>query len=85
MERWTFLVIADAAGQADQIRMVLRSGDDPSAYPVCQVRLDGTEVPVDDAPKDFEAPEWRALELFRGGGGSEDRWEELKEQLRASA
>lgn len=83
MERWTFLVIADAAGTADQIRMVLRAGDDPSSHPVCQVRLDGTEVPVDDAPKDFEAPEWRALELFRGGGGSEARWEELKDDLRS--
>lgn len=62
--------------------MILRAGDEPSAYPVLQVALDGTQVPVDDVEKDFEAPEWKAIEIFTGGGGSEVRWEELKDELR---
>lgn len=82
MERWTFLVIADEAGKAQQIRMILRAGEDASAYPVIQVSLDGTKVPVDDVEKDFEAPEWKAIQIFTGGGGSEVHWEELKDELR---
>lgn len=85
MERWTFLVIADDGGAATQIRMILRAGGDPGSYPVLQVGLDGVEVPVDDVEKDFEAPEWKALELFRGGSGTETRWEELKDELRKRA
>lgn len=82
MERWTFLVIADEAGKAKQIRMVFREGADPSTHPVLQVALNGTKVPVDDVEKDFEAPEWKAIELFKGGGGTELQWEELKDELR---
>ena len=85
MERWTFLIIAADDGSAKQIRMILRAGEEPSAYPVAQIALDGSEVPVDDVEKDFEAPEWRALELLRGGGGTEARWEELKDGLRRAA
>jgi hypothetical protein len=83
MERWTFLIIADGAGDAAQIRMVLRAGDDPSSWPTLQVAVDGTEVPVDDAEKDYEAPEWRAVELFTAAGGGQARWDELKDHLRA--
>ncbi len=85
MERWTFLVIADEAGKAHQLRLILRAGDDPSAYPASQVLLNGTKVPVDDVEKDFEAPEWKAIQIFTGGGGSEVLWEELKDELRAMA
>lgn len=85
MERWTFLILADDQGEASQIRMFLRSGDDPDAWPCLQVALDGTEVAVDTAEKDYEAPEWKALELFTQGGGSAQRWEELKDKLRAQA
>jgi hypothetical protein len=85
MERWTFLIIADDSGQAAQIRMILRVGDDPAGWPSLQVAVDGTEVPVDDAEKDYEAPEWKAVELFTAGGATQGRWEELKDQLRARA
>ncbi|WP_208028083.1 hypothetical protein [Rhabdothermincola sediminis] len=85
MERWTFLILADEQGEAEQIRIFLRRGDDPAAWPCLQVALDGTEVPVDTVQKDYEAPEWKALELFTAGGGSPQRWEELKDKLRAQA
>ncbi len=83
MERWTFLIIADDSGQAAQIRMFLRVGDDPANWPALQVAVDGTEVPLDDAEKDYEAPEWKAVELFTAAGASTGRWEDLKDQLRA--
>lgn len=83
MERWTFLIIAAADGSASQIRMTLRSGADPASWPTLQVGVDGTEVPVDTAEKDYEAPEWKAKELFSAGGGSDARWEQLKESLRS--
>ena len=85
MERWTFLVIPDDSSDAKQIRMILRAGDDAGAWPTLQVGVDGVEVPVDDAEKDFEAPEWRAVQLFTGGGGTESGWESLKERLRGDA
>jgi hypothetical protein len=85
MERWTFLILSADDGSASQIRLFLRAGDDAGAWPVLQVAVDGTEVPVDDVDKDYEAPEWKALELFRAAGGTEARWEQLKDQLRSEA
>ncbi len=85
MERWTFLILADAEGEPNQIRVYLRAGDDESRWPVAQVTVDGAEVPVDDAAKDYEAPEWKALEIFRANGGTEERWEALKSRLRSDA
>lgn len=85
MERWTFLILAAPDGSARQIRMLLRSSDDPNVWPTLQVGVDGAEVPVDDVPKDYEAPEWKALQIFTAGGGTEDRWESLKQRLRELA
>jgi hypothetical protein len=85
MERWTFLILADSTGQPSQIRVFLRAGDDVSRWPVTQVTVDGTEVPVDETQKDYEAPEWKALEIFLSHGGTEERWEALKGRLRAAA
>jgi hypothetical protein len=85
MERWTFLVLADERGEPDQLRILLRAGEDEAAWPSVQVALDGTEVPVDDRVKDYEAPEWKALQLFTAGGGTESAWEGLKDRLRAQA
>jgi len=82
MERWTFNMIAGPDGKEHQVRMILRQGDDPSQYPMIQVGVDGVEVPVDDAPVDYEAPEWKAVQIFSAGGGSQDLWDELKDQLR---
>ena len=43
------------------------------------------EVPVDETEKDYEAPEWKALEILRANGGTEERWQALKNRLRAEA
>ena len=85
MERWRFHIIAGDDGEPVAIRMYLRVGDDESGWPSLQVGVDGTEVPLDAAPVDYEAPEWKAIEIFTAGGASEARWEELKDQLRAGA
>jgi len=79
MERWSFLVLAGEDGSAIGFRVVLRAGDDESKWPRAQCDLAGTEVPVDDSPHDYEAPEWKAQQIFNGG---EARWEALKEKLR---
>ena len=85
MERWTFHMIAGPDGREAQVRMFLRAGDDPQRYPRLQVRLDGVQVPVDDAPVDYEAPEWKVVQLFTTSGGTPERWEQLKDALRALA
>lgn len=86
MERWWFHMVAGPDGKEAQVRLILRTGDDESSFPTLQVDLDGTEVPVDDAPVDYEAPEWKAKQLFAaGGGGGDDAWEALKDRLRAQA
>jgi hypothetical protein len=87
MERWTFLMIAGPDGATTQIRILLRAGDEPAAWPVAQIAIDGAEVPVDDAVHDYEAPEWKAIaELDAGmGGGGAARIEQVKRGLRARA
>ncbi len=85
MERWTFLMIAGPDGAATQLRVFLRAGDDPAAWPGAQLALDGTDMPVDDVAHDYEAPEWRAaqeLDIGMGGGGPA-RLEQVKAGLRA--
>ena len=82
MERWWFQIVAGPDGKEAQIRLVLRTGDDEAAFPRLQVAVDGTEVPVDDAAIDYEAPEWKAKQLFAPG---EDAFEALKERLREQA
>ena len=84
MERWTFNMIAGPDGSEAQVRMILRAGEDPAAYPTLQVTLDGNEVPVDDAAVDYEAPEWKAVQLFTAGGGTQGMWDHLKDQLRSA-
>lgn len=83
-ERWTFLVIAAPDGAPLALRVVLRAGSAEEAWPRLQVMLDGTVVPVDDVEKDYEAPEWKALELFLEGGGTAQQWSSLKDRLRAA-
>lgn len=86
MERWTFLILADEpGGTPDGLRMILRAGDDEARWPRLQVRIDGTEVPLDDRDHDYEAPEWKAQQLAAAAGLSEARWEELKATLRDRA
>jgi hypothetical protein len=83
VERWTFLVIAAPDGAPAALRVLLRAGADEASWPRLQVALDGTMVPVDDVDKDYEAPEWKALELFLEGGGTAEQWASLKDRLRA--
>lgn len=82
MEKWTFLILADDDGNPSGLRMILRAGDDAAAWPRTQVGADGGEVATDDRPHDYEAPEWKAQQLY---GGSDAQWEALKEKLRAGA
>jgi len=85
MERWTFLMIAGPDGTTAQIRVFLRAGDDPAAWPSAQLTLDGAEVAVDDVAHDYEAPEWKAtqeLDAAMGGGGAA-RLEQVKAGLRS--
>lgn len=84
MERWTFHMIAGPDGSEAQVRMILRAGEDPTRYPILQVGLDGAEVPVDDADVDYEAPEWKAVQLFTAAGGRQDQWDDWKDQLRSA-
>jgi hypothetical protein len=83
MERWTFHMIAGPDGREAQVRLILRAGEDPARYPRLQARLDGVEVPLDAAPVDYEAPEWKAIQLFTAAGGTNQRWDQLKDSLRA--
>ena len=55
--------------------MLLRAGDDDAAWPPAQIALDGAEVPVDEVAHDYEAPEWKAVQILDGGmgGGAEAR------------
>jgi len=86
MERWWFRMIAGPDGKEAEIRVILRTGDDESSYPAVQVRLDGTEVAVDDAAVDYEAPEWKAKQLFAaGGGGGDGDWEDVLDHVRSLA
>ena len=85
MERWTFHMIAGGDGREHQVRITFRSGDDPARHPRLQTGLDGVEVPLDQAPVDYEAPEWKAKQLYTEGGGTPEGWEALKDRLRAKA
>ena len=87
MERWTFLIIAGADGSALQIRVILRDGDDPAGWPAAQLALDGTEVPVDDVAHDYEAAEWKAVQLLveADSGGGQAQVDAVKDRLRVSA
>jgi hypothetical protein len=82
MERWWFHMIAGADGTEQQVRIVLRSGDDEAAFPTAQVMVDGTEVAPDDSPVDYEAPEWKAKQIVADG---EQVVEAVKERLRSEA
>jgi hypothetical protein len=85
MERWTYLMIAGPDGATTQIRVILRAGDDPAAWPALQIGLDGAEVPLDEVAHDYEAPEWKAIQVLDEGmgGGGATRLDQLKEALRS--
>ena len=73
MERWTFLVIAGPDGEPAQMRVLLRTGDDPAGWPAAQVALDGSDSPLDRRRHDYEAPEWQAAQLLDEATGGRRR------------
>ena len=87
MERWTFLIIAGPDGSPIQIRVFFRTGDDPTAWPASQIAMDGTEVAVDDVAHDYEAPEWKAVQMLDAapGASGQSRLDAVKDRLRATA
>lgn len=87
MERWTFLIIADDGGAPSQIRIVLRAGEEEVAWPRAQISVDGREVDVDQVGHDYEAPEWKAVQILDAGmgGGAELRMQQIKDELRSRA
>lgn len=86
MDRWWFHMIAGPDGSEAQVRVVLRRGDDEGAFPALQVAVDGTEVPLDDAPVDYEAPEWKVAQILEAaGGGGQAALDTLKERLQDAA
>ncbi len=87
MERWTYLVIAGPDGGAKQLRVLLRRGDDPAAWPVAQIGLDGSDRPTDEQAHDYEAPEWKAVQLLDQGmgQGGAARLDQVKGRLRNHA
>jgi hypothetical protein len=87
MERWTYLVIAGPDGGAAELRVLLRSGEEPAGWPAAQIGVDGTDRPVDAAAHDYEAPEWKAVQLLDEGMGSGGaaRLDQVKGRLRSQA
>jgi hypothetical protein len=87
MERWTYLVIAGPQGEAAQLRIMLRVGDEPTAWPAAQIGVDGADQPVDRATHDYEAPEWKAVQLLDEGmgAGGAARLDQVKGRLRSQA
>jgi hypothetical protein len=87
MERWTYLVIAGPDGGAEQLRVVLRRGDDPATWPAAQIGIDGSDRPTDDRSHDYEAPEWKAAQLLDQGmgQGGAARLDQVKGRLRNRA
>jgi hypothetical protein len=85
MERWTFLIIADEGGAPSQVRVVLRAGEDESAWPAAQLSVDGADVALDAAAHDYEAPEWKVVQILDAlmGGGAEVRLGQVKDALRS--
>jgi hypothetical protein len=85
-ERWTFTVIADEPGGTPiELRVALEDRDADRRATI-QVAVTGAQVDVDEKPRDYEAPEWKAKELLEGGGVSDAEIyiDALKDHLRAA-
>ena len=80
-EKWNFLMIAGDDGAEAQVRFHLESRGS-GAIAELQVTMAGDEIPVDDAPIDYEAPEWKAKKLMAAAGIDEAGFEALKSDLR---
>jgi hypothetical protein len=81
-ERWTYTVLADEPGGTPiELRISLEDRDAD-----IQIGVTGSQVDVDDKPRDYEAPEWKAKQILSDGGVNEiDGYlGALKEHLRAA-
>lgn len=85
-ERWTYTVLADEPGGTPvELRISLEDRDADKRATI-QIGVSGAQVDVDDKPRDYEAPEWKAKEILTDGGVSEiDTYlGALKDHLRAA-
>jgi hypothetical protein len=85
-ERWTYTVLADQPGGTPiELRISLEDRDADKRATI-QVGVAGAQVDVDDKPRDYEAPEWKAKEILAEGGvvDTETYLDALKEHLRAA-
>jgi hypothetical protein len=85
-ERWTYTVISDEpGGTAIELRVSLENRDIDKKATI-QVAVSGDQVDVDDKPRDYEAPEWKATQILDEGGVADTATylEALKEHLRAA-
>ncbi len=81
-DRWNYLMIAGDGGAEAQVRIKLEDLGSGATATV-QLAVDGSEVPVDDAPVDYEAPEWKAKKILAGGGIDDARFEAIKRDVRS--
>jgi hypothetical protein len=85
-ERWTFTVIADEPGGTPiELRVALEDRDADRRATI-QVAVTGAQVDVDEKPRDYEAPEWKAKQILVNGGvaNADVYLEALKDHLRAA-
>jgi hypothetical protein len=85
-ERWTYTVISDEPGGTPIEMRVVFQDRDSNQQATIQIRVNGQQVEVDDQPRDYEAPEWKAKHLLEAGGTEDvDGYlAELKAHLRAA-
>lgn len=80
-DRWSFLMIAGADGAEAQVRVRVEDvGSGASA--TAQFEVGGAEVDLDEAPVDYEAPEWKAKKIMSAAGVDDARFEALKRDVR---
>jgi hypothetical protein len=85
-ERWTFTVLADEPGGTPiELRIALEDRDADKRATI-QIGVSGAQVDVDDKPRDYEAPEWKAKEILTDSGVPDiDTYlAALKDHLRAA-
>ena len=85
-ERWTYTVISDEPGGTPLELRVCLEDRDADKRATIQVLVSGEQVDVDDKPRDYEAPEWKAKQLLTEGQVDDvDGYvDALKEHLRAA-
>lgn len=70
-EKWTFTVIAtEPGGDPTELRVSLEDREINKEATI-QITVAGEQVDVDDKPRDYEAPEWKAKHILQEGGVSD--------------